>query len=917
MAVQGGITLPVGLDLKNVDGDVKKLAQRFKEVTQQIDIQSKKVDELKAHLDSLENGGITATSREIQKMQSEFDKTTASIEKTKAEINAIGGQLTAVYDNAFKDPVTHQPVFTESEQAQIDAMNAKLDQLEAKLEADKQKAAEMGEALKTATGAATQAEIEKTKQKLAQAETKLESLQVKAEDTGNKLKKSMDNASNSTSSLAVGMDKFNNKLLGMAKRVFIFSMLTKALRGVREQITNVIMSDSGLQTSLYRLQAAFWTAFAPIANYIIPAITKLINWVTAAATAIGQLIAALTGKSYKAMIAQGKALQQRAAAYGASAKGAKKDTKATKDSTKATEKQLAAFDELQILQENKDKDSSGGSGGNDSGTGGGLANAFNDVLTPMEQLEGKFTAIATVVGSIGAGLAAWKISEFIAALYQGGEAAEALKSKINGIVGAIMIVAGTILTAEGYSDAWVNGIDWKNLAETIGGLALVIGGIALAISPAAAAFAAIGAGVALLVLGVRDMIAQGPTFQNILTVIIGLLGIFGATLYLATLPVALVVTAIAALVAAFVYLWNTNEEFKQFWIDLWNNIKTAVSEAWENTIKPAMQALGDFFVTLWNDYIVPFWNEWLKPMLTELGQFITDVYNNHILPVLQWIGSKLSELWDNAIKPFWEEHLKPAIEEIWSKIEDLWNNVISPTLEFIGNKVNDLWDSFLKPFIDKYLIPLFINVFKAQFESAKDTFQTVFKTLGDTIDNFKTILGGVIDFITGTFNGDWGKAWEGIKGVFAGIANEIITIFESMINFIVNGLNTFLRGINSTVEVIGTVIGQDWDLNMHVNTVKLPRIAVPKGADGMVIPPNREFLAIFGDQKRGTNIEAPLDTIKQAVAEVLQSGGYQPSGNQTIILELDGREVGRTFGKAITQEANRVGSSFVKTKLVF
>ena len=95
-----------------------------------------------------------------------------------------------------------------------------------------------------------------------------------------------------------------------------------------------------------------------------------------------------------------------------------------------------------------------------------------------------------------------------------------------------------------------------------------------------------------------------------------------------------------------------------------------------------------------------------------------------------------------------------------------------------------------------------------------------------------------------------------------------------MINFIVNGLNTFLRGINTAVNTVGNVIGQEWDLNMHVNSVKLPRVPVPKGADGMVIPPNREFLAIFGDQKRGTNIEAPLDTIKQAVAEVLQSGEF-------------------------------------------
>lgn len=97
----------------------------------------------------------------------------------------------------------------------------------------------------------------------------------------------------------------------------------------------------------------------------------------------------------------------------------------------------------------------------------------------------------------------------------------------------------------------------------------------------------------------------------------------------------------------------------------------------------------------------------------------------------------------------------------------------------------------------------------------------------------------------------------------------------------------------------------------------IPKISVPALARGAVIPPNREFMAVLGDQKHGTNIEAPLDTIKQAVREVLASEERSGGGNQTIILELDGREVGRTFGKAIDREKNRTGSSFVKTKLVF
>ena len=57
------------------------------------------------------------------------------------------------------------------------------------------------------------------------------------------------------------------------------------------------------------------------------------------------------------------------------------------------------------------------------------------------------------------------------------------------------------------------------------------------------------------------------------------------------------------------------------------------------------------------------------------------------------------------------------------------------------------------------------------------------------------------------------------------------------------------------------------------------QVPVPALAQGAVIPPNRQFLAMLGDQRSGTNIEAPLDTIRQALAETLAAwqGGAQGS----------------------------------------
>lgn len=75
---------------------------------------------------------------------------------------------------------------------------------------------------------------------------------------------------------------------------------------------------------------------------------------------------------------------------------------------------------------------------------------------------------------------------------------------------------------------------------------------------------------------------------------------------------------------------------------------------------------------------------------------------------------------------------------------------------------------------------------------------------------------------------------------------------------------------------------------------------LPHLAQGAVIPPNREFLAVLGDQKHGTNIEAPLDTIKQAVAEVLAQvnvgNGY--NGRIEVPVIIDGREIARAVREA-------------------
>lgn len=100
---------------------------------------------------------------------------------------------------------------------------------------------------------------------------------------------------------------------------------------------------------------------------------------------------------------------------------------------------------------------------------------------------------------------------------------------------------------------------------------------------------------------------------------------------------------------------------------------------------------------------------------------------------------------------------------------------------------------------------------------------------------------------------------------FEAAVNGIIWLFETMVNWVVDGLNLLSFDVPSWVPGIG---GKKFGFNL--SRVSFDRVSIPRLAEGAVIPPNREFMAILGDQKHGTNIEAPLSTIQEAVANVMQ-----------------------------------------------
>lgn len=224
-----------------------------------------------------------------------------------------------------------------------------------------------------------------------------------------------------------------------------------------------------------------------------------------------------------------------------------------------------------------------------------------------------------------------------------------------------------------------------------------------------------------------------------------------------------------------------------------------------------------------------------------------------------------------------------GIKQIWEGMKQTWNAIV--------NSIKDAWNMFITWLQSKS--PLLASIF-----------QTYGKYVSDVYKNIKDILKGVIDFIVGVFTGDWTKAWEGVTEIFKGIWNNIVAIIEAAINFIIDGINLLISALNTIhfeipdwVPIIG---GKSFGISIPlVSQVELPRLA-----EGAVIPPNREFMAVLGDQKSGTNIETPLDTMVQAFKQAMNESGGR---SQTIILQLNGREFARAVYKANNEETQRVG----------
>lgn len=232
----------------------------------------------------------------------------------------------------------------------------------------------------------------------------------------------------------------------------------------------------------------------------------------------------------------------------------------------------------------------------------------------------------------------------------------------------------------------------------------------------------------------------------------------------------------------------------------------------------------------------------------------------------------------NAVVEIWE-NIKAAFVEAWEAIEAAWS-VASAYFTAIWNAI------------------------KVTFSPVVEYLSGIFS---DAWESVKQIFSGVIDFIAGVFTGDWERAWDGIKNIFTGIWNGIVSVLEGAVNLIIKGINWLISQLNKVSFTLPDWVPVIGGNSFGFNIPSISEISIPRLATGSVIPPNREFLAVLGDNKKETEVVSPLSTIEQALENVMSRMGS--ASPQQINLVVDGKVLAKVVVPKINDMTRQAGRS--------
>ena len=685
-----------------------------------------------------------------------------------------------------------------------------------------------------------------------------------------------------TSSLAQsgkGLQTFLNRLGSIAAGALVFNVISAGLRNMTNYMGQALLSSASLRTALGNLSGAAQTAAAPLIQVLTPALTALAS---AAATVFGyiaQLVSFLTGTTVSAA-------SDAAAGVAGVGSAAEETAQQVKDASKS----LAGFDELERLSEPQQDTGSGGGGG-----------AGASQIVPNYDFQGKSPFLDSILDAIKAGdwyqvgeLVAQKLNEGMAAIDWGPIDATAIRwatNLYNGLNGAVQnldwgllgsTIGNGLNTVLHFIDTFFQGFDWVTLGAGIG---TGLNGL----------FATI------------DWAALGRVLSDKFMALLQTLHGFVQTFDWAALG--LDVAAMLSAALANIDWVQAAGDLGTLAIGILTAINTALSQAdwssvgqtimgmfaaidWLGLIQQLVELLANTWPLVLTAVLIPALSAWITgTLLPAIGAWITEVA---IPAILGWLGSIVASIVSTI--GLWPALLIAAIVALFAALVA----VIVSNWEDICDWFSGKWDDFVAGWNDFWDSVAFCA--QEWWKSVTTEWTNFWNGIVDKFNALKSGLSQAWDAFWTGLSDRVGDIWNGIVNTVKGAVNSLIGIINGMISAVVGGLNSAIDALNSlSVDIPDwvPVVGGN-RLGFSIGHVTAPQI--PYLAQGAVIPANREFLAVLGDQSHGTNVEAPLDTIKQAVAEVmedLQAG--QMAGFEAVVSVL--REIlSAVYGIELTDE---------------
>jgi hypothetical protein len=353
-----------------------------------------------------------------------------------------------------------------------------------------------------------------------------------------------------------------------------------------------------------------------------------------------------------------------------------------------------------------------------------------------------------------------------------------------------------------------------------------------------------------------------------------------------------------------------------------------------NTGVTAFEAVKTVFGTLWHGVIDPF-SQFVSKVIVDTLNTFKRLWDQYGATTFENIRTTINTIKDTFLN-IWKSYLKPVFDQLFLTLNQLWTDHLQPLVAQIGvfvaklvNGAMEIFNGFIAP-----LVNWFIKTWGPPIaQSINDVIKTLGTIVGVVADVAKGLfksLGGVVDFVTGVFTGNWSKAWHGVSDVFKGIFEGLLAIAKvplngiiGLINGVISGINNLIKGLNSlNIDIPKTKWTDAMTLGFSIPSIP----SIPKLANGGILTqPTLAMMGEYSGAKSNPEIAAPqslmYDTMVQANGEMVTAmssmmkqiiQAIKDSGNSGDIY-LDGEKIAKAVTRYINDTIRRTGKSPILT----